>query len=42
VPVDVFTEPEALAFLNERTGLADMAGARAVAIELGYLPVAPA
>ena len=40
VPVDVFTEQEALAFLAERTGLADTAGARAVAAELGYLPLA--
>ena len=39
VPVDVFTEPEALAFLAERTGSADAAGARAVAAELGYLPL---
>jgi hypothetical protein len=28
VPVDVFTEEKALAFLAERTGLADSAGAR--------------
>jgi tetratricopeptide (TPR) repeat protein len=40
VPVDVFAEPEALAFLAERTGLADDAGAQAVARELGYLPLA--
>jgi len=40
VPVDVFSEPEALAFLAERTGLADANGARAVAAELGYLPLA--
>ena len=40
VPVDVFSETEALAFLGERTGLADDAGARAVAGELGYLPLA--
>ena len=40
VPVDVFTEPEALAFLAERTGSADAEGARAVAAELGYLPLA--
>ena len=39
VPVDVFTEQEALAFLAERTGSADAAGARAVAAELGYLPL---
>ena len=40
VPVDVFSEPEALAFLAERTGSADAEGARAVAAELGYLPLA--
>ena len=39
VPVDVFTEAEALAFLAERTGSADAEGARAVAAELGYLPL---
>ena len=40
VPVDVFSEPEALAFLAERTGLADAEGARAMAAELGHLPLA--
>jgi hypothetical protein len=40
VPVDVFTEHEALAFLAERTGSADTAGAGVVAAELGYLPLA--
>ena len=40
VPVDVFSPDEALAFLAERTGLADTAGARALARELGYLPLA--
>jgi hypothetical protein len=40
IPVDVFTAQEALAFLAERTGLADAAGARAVAGELGRLPLA--
>jgi tetratricopeptide (TPR) repeat protein len=40
VPVDVFSESEALAFLAERTGSADAYGARAVAVELGYLPLA--
>jgi len=40
VPVEVFTEDEALAFLAERTRLADTAGARALAAELGYLPLA--
>ncbi|MCL2584685.1 MAG: hypothetical protein FWE35_19750, partial [Streptosporangiales bacterium] len=39
VPVDVFGEQEALAFLAERTGLGDEAGARALAAELGYLPL---
>jgi len=39
LPVDVFSEDEALAFLAERTGLADAEGARAVAAELGYLPL---
>ena len=40
VPVDVFSEREALAFLAERIGSADAEGARAVAAELGYLPLA--
>jgi hypothetical protein len=40
VPVDVFSPDEALAFLAERTGLAGTAGARALARELGYLPLA--
>jgi hypothetical protein len=40
VPVDVFSEQEALAFLAERTGSADAEGARTVAAELGYLPLA--
>jgi hypothetical protein len=40
VPVEVFTEPEGLAFLAQRTGSADTAGARLVAAELGYLPLA--
>ncbi len=40
VPVDVFSVPEALAFLAERTGSTDADGARAVAVELGYLPLA--
>ena len=39
VPVDAFTMAEALAFLAERTGLADEAGAREVAEELGCLPL---
>ena len=40
VPVDVFSEQEALAFLAERTGSADADSARALAAELGYLPLA--
>jgi hypothetical protein len=39
VAVDVFTEEEALAFLVRRTGLADEAGARELAEELGRLPL---
>jgi len=40
VGVEVFSPEEALAFLADRTGLADPAGAAAVAGELGYLPLA--
>ena len=40
VPVNVFSEDEALLFLAGRTGLADDAAAAAVAAELGYLPLA--
>jgi len=40
VGVEVFTEEEAAAFLAGRTGMADAAGAAAVAAELGYLPLA--
>jgi hypothetical protein len=40
VPVDVFSEQEALAFLTERTGIDDAGEARAVAEELGCLPLA--
>ena len=40
VPVDVFTEAEALTFLAARTGQADAAGARALAEEVGCLPLA--
>jgi tetratricopeptide (TPR) repeat protein len=40
VVVEVFTEEEALAFLATRTRLDDEAGARSLAIELGYLPLA--
>ena len=39
VPVDVFSEQEALAFLAERTGSVDAQGARALTAELGYLPL---
>ena len=35
----MFTEEEALAFLAERTGLDDAAGARELALELGFLPL---
>jgi tetratricopeptide (TPR) repeat protein len=40
VPVDVFTDSQATAFLAERTGLDDQSGALAVAQELGCLPLA--
>ena len=40
VPVDVFTEQEALAFLAQRTGRSDEVGARELAVELGFLPLA--
>ena len=40
VPVNVFTEHEALAFLAARAGLADAAGAQKLAEELGCLPLA--
>ena len=39
VPVDVFSDQEALAFLDGRTGLGE-AGAAEVAVELGHLPLA--
>jgi tetratricopeptide (TPR) repeat protein len=39
VPVEVFSEQEAVAFLAERTGSGDVAGARLVAAELGWLPL---
>ena len=39
VPVDVFSEAEALAFLAERTGRDDEAGALKMARELGFLPL---
>ena len=40
VGVEVFTVDEAVTFLTEQTGLPDVAGAAAVAAELGYLPLA--
>jgi tetratricopeptide (TPR) repeat protein len=40
IPVDAFSAEEALALLGGRTGLADEAGASAVAAELGHLPLA--
>jgi hypothetical protein len=40
VPVDVFTQAEALTFLAARTGQADAAGAQEVVEELGFLPLA--
>ena len=40
VAVDVFNEAEALAFLADRTGSADEAGAGLLAAELGRLPLA--
>jgi tetratricopeptide (TPR) repeat protein len=40
IRVDPFTAEEAVAFLTGQTGLADDAGAAALAAELGYLPLA--
>jgi tetratricopeptide (TPR) repeat protein len=40
VVVGVFSTPEALDFLEQRTGLEDQDGAREVAAELGFLPLA--
>ncbi len=40
VTVDVFTEAEARVFLAQRTGRPDEAGARELAGELGFLPLA--
>jgi tetratricopeptide (TPR) repeat protein len=40
IDVSVFTEAQAVAYLRERTGLVDDCGARAVAEQLGRLPVA--
>jgi RNA polymerase sigma factor (sigma-70 family) len=39
VPIDVFSAAEASAFLTERTGLDDQAGAAEVASVLGHLPL---
>jgi Tetratricopeptide repeat len=39
VPVEVFSDGEAVAFLAERAGLDDEAGARELAGELGFLPL---
>jgi tetratricopeptide (TPR) repeat protein len=40
VHVDLFTESEAVAYLAERTGLADEEGARKLAAAVGHLPLA--
>src|SRR5262249_44282045 len=40
VTVDVFTQAEAVAFLARRTGRDDQAGARQLAGQLGFLPLA--
>jgi hypothetical protein len=40
IAVGLFTEAEALAFLARRTGRADDGGARELAGELGFLPLA--
>lgn len=40
VPVDVFSDDEAVAYLEERTGNRDAAAARNLASELGRLPLA--
>lgn len=40
IPVDVFSDEEALAFLTDRTGYTDTEGARILARELGRLPLA--
>jgi hypothetical protein len=39
VPVEVFSDEEALAFLAGRTGQDDPAGAKFLAAELGRLPL---
>lgn len=38
--IGVFTEDESVAFLAERTGIDDLEGARALANEVGHLPLA--
>jgi tetratricopeptide (TPR) repeat protein len=40
IPLDVFTEKEALTYLTERTGVDDAAGARELVTELDRLPLA--
>lgn len=40
VLVDVFTVDEAVSYLTARTGLKDTSGARSLAAELGFLPLA--
>jgi tetratricopeptide (TPR) repeat protein len=40
LPVDVFSAEESLAFLAERTGRDDPAGAAELAVNVGYLPLA--
>ena len=40
VGVEVFTSGEATAFLADQTGIADESGAEALAVELGFLPLA--
>lgn len=40
IDVDLFTEPEAVTYLRQRTGLDDDAGAAVVAERLGWLPLA--
>jgi tetratricopeptide (TPR) repeat protein len=40
IPLDVLTPAQAVAYLDQRTGLRDEVGAAQVAHELGYLPLA--
>ena len=40
IAVDVFDEPQAIAYLSKRTGVVDESGANAVATALGFLPLA--